>query len=194
VFCEEVICMEMKLVALVLASVLVGLVGGYGLGYVIYQPQIQNLQVSSDALNSNLQEVNSTVIAANTSVLSIQTDLERLNSTVREIENKTWHSVTNFTLSSDTSVSPLFFVKGEKWRIKWGPPEGTTWTSSWHSFIIYNDNAQVIDEFNVDDVLARGHESTGCYFAASGDGSYCIEVTGLSTTPNRVSFTIESYC
>jgi hypothetical protein len=193
VFCEEVICMEMKLVALVLASVLVGLVGGYGLGYVTYQPQIQNLQVSSDALNSNLQEVNSTVKAVNTSVLSIQTDLERLNSTVREIENKTWHSVTNFTLSSDTSVSPLFFVKGEKWRIKWEPPEGTTWTSSWQSFIIYNDNAQVIDEFNVYSALTRNHESTGCYFVACGDGSYRIEVIGLFTTANRVSFTIESY-
>jgi len=36
--------MEKKLIALVSIAVLIGLGGGYGLGYVIYQPWIQNLQ------------------------------------------------------------------------------------------------------------------------------------------------------
>ena len=33
-----------KLIGLVLVALLIGLGGGYGLGYIIYQPQIQNPQ------------------------------------------------------------------------------------------------------------------------------------------------------
>jgi len=46
--------MEKKLIALVLISLLGGLRGGYGLGYVIYQPQIQNLQNDLNNLNDEL--------------------------------------------------------------------------------------------------------------------------------------------
>ena len=49
--------MEKKLIGLVLVAVLVGLGGGYGLGYVIYQPQIQNLQ---NKLNRTWYQVYST--------------------------------------------------------------------------------------------------------------------------------------
>ncbi len=36
--------MEKKLIALVLIALITGIGGGYGLGYVIYQPQVQKLQ------------------------------------------------------------------------------------------------------------------------------------------------------
>ena len=38
---KEVINLEKKLVALVFIALLAGLGGGYGLGYVIYQPQMR---------------------------------------------------------------------------------------------------------------------------------------------------------
>ena len=40
--------MEKKLLALVSIAVLIGLGGGYGLGYAIYQPQIQKIQNDLD--------------------------------------------------------------------------------------------------------------------------------------------------
>jgi len=52
---------EKKLIALVFIALLVGLGGGYGLGYTVYQPQNQNLQEALDNLNDRIETINSTL-------------------------------------------------------------------------------------------------------------------------------------
>ena len=128
--------MEKKLIALVLIALIGGLGGGYGLGYVIYQPQIQNLhkdlrntQTSVTQLENELNMQNSEITSLNStvesSVSSIQDELNTLdskvtslNSTVEMMENRTWHEVYSIGASSDMT-SDIFQLKGKEIKISW---------------------------------------------------------------------------
>ena len=95
------------MIALVLIAVLVGLGGGYGIGYVIYQPQLQNLQNDLndlsdksqgefDNLDAKLTNLNSTLgnTLGNTqsSVTSLQDQLTSLNSEIADLNSTSLRS------------------------------------------------------------------------------------------------------
>jgi len=163
--------MEKKLIPIILIVLLVALGGGYGLGYVIYQPQIQNLQSDLKQLNNELETINS--------------EIANLNSTIVNLENKTWHFVTNFTLSSEERVSQLFFIQGEKWRIRWEPLQ----IGSWYGFFIWDENGYAIEWVQVGAILGEYHDAKGIHYVSHGKGTYYIELyPGVN-----VNFTIESY-
>lgn len=82
--------MEKKLLALVFVALLGGLGGGYGLGYVFYQPQIQNLQ----------------------------SDFDNLGVRFDEFENRTWHEVYSIYASSDITTGKIQFI-GSSVRVMW---------------------------------------------------------------------------
>jgi len=67
-------------IGLVLIALIAGLGGGYGLGYIIYQPQNQNLQEEIDNLNDKIEAVNSTLANTRSSVASLQDEFDVLNS------------------------------------------------------------------------------------------------------------------
>jgi len=101
-------------------------------------------------------------------------------------DTKTWHFVTSFTLSyGGERVSPVFFIQGEKWRIKWEPLE----VSSWPGFIIWDENGFAIEWVQVYAILAEHHDAKGIHYMFQGEGSYYIEHVPGPT----VNFTIESY-
>jgi len=115
--------MKKKLIALVIVALLIGLVGGYGLGYTIYQPQDQSLQEALDALNDKVETINSTLTNTRSSVTSLQNELTtlssevaNLNSTVEMMEKRTWYEVYSIEASSDTT-SGTFQLKGSKVRV-----------------------------------------------------------------------------
>ena len=87
--------MEKKLIALVFVALIGGLGGGYGLGYVIYQPQIQNLQNDINYLNDRF---------------------DTLNSTVEAMENRSWHEVYSIEASSDITTGTIQ-LKGSSVRV-----------------------------------------------------------------------------
>lgn len=96
----EVMKMEKKLVALVFIALLVGLGGGYGLGYVIYQPQIQNLQnelttLSSEVvnLNSEVEELKTPQPKPNFEIWIFEQDIDYTKFGVRNIGNTDAHDV-----------------------------------------------------------------------------------------------------
>jgi hypothetical protein len=116
---------ESKLIGLVLIALLAGLGGGYGLGYVIYQPQVQNLQNGIGDLSDRFNLLNSTLRDTESSVVSLQNGLSStnskvtsLNSTVEEIENRIWHEASSLEGSSD-AVGGSFQIKGRWMRIRW---------------------------------------------------------------------------
>ena len=82
--------MEKKLIASVFIALIGGLGGGYGLGYVIYQPQIQNLQC----------------------------DLSKLKDRFDTMENRTWHEVYSVGSSSDVTTGTIQ-LKGSSVRVMW---------------------------------------------------------------------------
>lgn len=164
--------MDKKVIALFLIALLGGLIGGYGLGYVIYQPQIQNLQNDMDnlrdefqlgddnindeledlqisilalnsnlnAINSSLEEMQASITTLNTEQSTLNTELETLsssltnlqsllstlntrladlNATIRQIENRSWHQVYSVSASSNVT-SGTFQLKGKEFRVMWG--------------------------------------------------------------------------
>ena len=79
--------MERKLIALVFIALLAGLGGGYGLGYSVYQPQIQNLQEELDNLNDKVETINATLTNTRSSVTSLQNELATLSDEVANLNS-----------------------------------------------------------------------------------------------------------
>jgi len=136
--------MEKKLIVLVLIALIAGLGGGYGLGYVIYQPQIQNLQEDLNNLNDKLDTINSTLRNTQSSVMSLQNELSTLNSevtslnsTVETMENRTWHEAYHIDATSDVRTD-TFLIKGKWVRIRWYMLG--EYSSSWIDIWIYYSN------------------------------------------------------
>lgn len=71
--------MEKKLIALVFVTLLGGLGGGYGLGYVIYQPQIQNLQNDFNNLTDRFDTLQYEVTNLNSEVEELKTPQPKPN-------------------------------------------------------------------------------------------------------------------
>lgn len=107
--------MERKLIGLVLVALLIGLGGGYGLGFVIYQPQIQDLRNNLDNLNGRLDTINSTLQEG---MNRLSSNFEGLNSTVEIMENRTWHEAFYIESSGDVTTN-TFLIKGKWTRIRW---------------------------------------------------------------------------
>jgi len=113
-------------------------------------------------------------------------DLQARVTALEETSNtKTWHFVTNFTLSEEQTMSQLFFVQGEKWRIRWEPQQ----LQSWYGFIIWDENGYAIDYVNPSTILMFYPDADGIHYVPHGKGSYYIE---WLSGPD-VNFTIGSY-
>lgn len=80
--------MEGKIIGLFLIALIGGLTGGFGLSYIIYQPQVQNLQNTT----SNLQNTTS----------NLQDQVANLNSTLQGLLNMSGAGVSNQVQVSGT--------------------------------------------------------------------------------------------
>lgn len=146
--------MDNKAIAVVLIALLGGLIGGYGLGYVIYQPQIQslqndmdnlrnefqliddtinaglgNLQTSLSALNTNLNAINSSLGDLQTSISTLNTDLTAFNSSLEDIQSSV--ATLNTELDSINSTVANLASAPSDWAVEevaagevWTCPEG----------------------------------------------------------------------
>ena len=127
--------MEKKLIALVFIALLAGLGGGYGLGFMAYQPQILELQSDISSFEDTLLQAQSNVSNVQSEISTLRTDYSELQTRYNELvmnysnlqseisilktsENKTWHFVMNFT-ANETKTSPKFYIQGQQWRIRW---------------------------------------------------------------------------
>lgn len=86
--------LEKKLVALVTIALLIGLLVGYALNYVIYQPQLQDLQNSLEELNTKVDEY----AEYNATTLNdLRNEISRLNAIIEELNSTTLDSEDNET-------------------------------------------------------------------------------------------------
>jgi len=89
-----VTALEKKLVALVTIALLIGLLVGYALNYVIYQPQLQDLQNSLEELNTKVDEY----AEYNATTLNdLRNEISRLNAIIEELNSTTLDSEDNET-------------------------------------------------------------------------------------------------
>jgi hypothetical protein len=110
----------------------------------------------------------------------------RVTSLEESTNTKTWHLVTNFTLSYfEEPTSDIFFIQGETWRIKWEPQV----PSSDLRFFVWDENGNVLDLVEAGALLIVHHDANGIHYMPYGEGSYYIETDSFST----MDFTIESY-
>lgn len=117
--------MEKEIVALVFIALLLGLGGGYGLGIVIYEPQISTLQSDISGIQSIL------------------------------FLNKTWHHVASFNLSTDGEWgSSVFSIQGELWRINWTKAGTFISVTGWAGFMICKPGPYVIDAIDLGPALS----------------------------------------
>jgi len=108
--------MNNKVIALVLIAVLGGLGGGYGLGYLVYHPQLQSIQNDLDDLSDKV---------------------DTLDSAVNSMRNKEWHEVYSLESSSD-STSGTIQLKGSQVRAMWIAT--SDYIDAWLSIILHFSN------------------------------------------------------
>lgn len=192
--------MNKILVGLVLIALLIGLGGGYVLGYAIYQPQLQNLQNDLDDMNDNLDNlsndldnaqssdttlktrldtINSSLTNAQLSLTTLQNQLtlsnsrlSSLNSTVEGIENRSWHSVWSSSGSANVT-SGYFQLKGKMFQIGWG--YYASYTDCWIDITLRFQNGTICWE----------NGSSGIFGAYDSEGP--VEETGQYYVSVRVS-------
>jgi len=154
---------EKRLSFLVFVSLLVGLGGGYGLGFVIYQPQISTIQ-------SDISDIQSILF-----------------------QNKTWHNMASFNLSADHEwASSIFSIQGEQWRINWSKGGNFISVTGWAGFLICKPGQYVIEAVDLGPALSGPFVwSGGTHYMYSVPGTYFIILCGIGA--NGISFTIESY-
>jgi len=135
--------LEKKLIALVFVALLVGLGGGYGLGVILYQPQILELQSDLSSFQDafaetqlNVSKVESEISTLRTDYNELQINYDNLSISYNELQgnyselqtrlkyfeetpNRTWHFVEDFTTNETIKISPELYIQGQKWRIKW---------------------------------------------------------------------------
>ena len=117
-------------------------------------------------------------------ISSLQT---RVTALEQGINTKTWHPVTDFTLTSEKTASSIFFVQGETWRIRWEPQYAESGLLFW----VWDENGYVLDFVNIGNLLQVHHEAKGIHYMPHGEGSFYIEIQYIGA--NSIYFTIESY-
>lgn len=110
--------MERIIIGLVVIALLVGLFGGFGLGYTIYQPEVRELQKDVSNANARIDTLNSTLKNTQSAITDLNSGFADLNSTVEEIRNGTWHQVSSLN-GSTSAVGDTFQIKGQWMRIRW---------------------------------------------------------------------------
>lgn len=173
--------MEKKLITLTLVALLAGLGGGFGVGYLFYQPQIQNLQNDANTfrndlnnLNNRLDTINLTLRNTQSTVNVLNPGMASINSTIEGMKNKTWHRVSSLE-GPPTVVSGTFEIKGESIRIQW---------------VMYGSALSAIIQVHIkysNTTVFADSGSSGAFGSFSSDiayrnppGEYYIDVDGFS--------------
>ncbi len=151
--------MNKTLVGLVLVALVIGLGGGYGLGYMIYQPQVTNVQNSLDELTARLDDLNSTIlgnqqdlddrlVTVNSSATSLQSQLTSVESEIIQLNstlNTVGSSVTfiqNQLISLQNQLSSLNTrltnlnatvnqIENRTWHVLWSSSGSSNATSGY---------------------------------------------------------------
>jgi phage-related tail fiber protein len=110
--------MNKTLVGAVLIAVLVGLGGGFVLGYIAYEPRLQSLQSDLNDLNGDLTSTQNQLSSLTSDVNLLSYDVKSVNSTVMAIENRRWHEATSMEGSTD-AIGANFEMHGEVMRLRW---------------------------------------------------------------------------
>lgn len=103
--------MEAKIVGLIFIATILGSLLGFGMAYWVFQPQLQNLSSSQDALVATSNSLQDELNNLNSSVSS-------LNSTVNEINERIWHEASSLE-GNGNALGPVFQIRGKSVRIRW---------------------------------------------------------------------------
>ena len=83
--------MDKITVILVCIAVAIGLFGGYGLGYVIYEPRLESLESDLVLGADFLEELDSVIVRLDSEIEDLRSELMRLNSIIEGMENASFN-------------------------------------------------------------------------------------------------------
>jgi membrane protein implicated in regulation of membrane protease activity len=106
------------------------------------------------------------------------------------IENKTWHTVGDFTLSP-SKTSEGFHIQGEEWRLTF------TFNAVDGAFIgynlrVYDANGNIVGGLSGIELVDIRDSGKGILNIREGQGDYTVEVRGM-TGDFTFSFTVEEF-
>jgi len=201
--------MNKTLVGLVLIALLIGLGGGYALGYVIYQPQLQNLQndlndigddldnLSNDLDNmgNRLDTFNSTLKDTQSSVVTLQDQLNSLQNQLTTLQNQ----LTSLNSKLASLNSTVEGIENRSWHSVWSSSGSANVTSGYFQLkgkmfqIGWGYNALYADCWI--EITLRFQNGTICWFNGSSGifGAYDSEGPVEETGQYYVSIRVSNY-
>lgn len=82
---------------LLVVGLIVGVIAGYGTGYLVYQPRISQLESDISARDSQISQLQADLSTAQNTITSIQAQLSTLNSTLLSVQAQLAEAVANLT-------------------------------------------------------------------------------------------------
>lgn len=136
---------------------------------------------SNQRINSLEASVNGLSASANT-----------LGNQIGALENMTWHSDGNYTLSpSETSVT--FNTEGKAWRMTYTyNGQGTTSTTIEYNLLVLDANGNIVGGLDGIELTSLKNSGTGTIFVPEGQGTYSVEIEGVFGS-YTFTFLVQSY-
>ena len=152
--------MQKIVIASIFIALLAGLGGGYLLGYVFYQPQLQTLRNDMAYLITRLEELDSSIL--------------NLNSTIHSLDSKSWHEVYSLGSSSDVITGEIQ-LRGSMVRGMW--IASSDYTDSWFSVTLHFSNGTELAVWGSSGVWT----ATNSELELEQAGSYYLNITTYLT-------------
>jgi hypothetical protein len=113
-----------------------------------------------------------------------------LDKRLAAIENKTWHTVGDFTLSP-SKTSDGFHIQGEEWRLTF------TFNAVDGAFIgynlrVYDANGNIVGGLSGSELVDIRDSGKGILNIREGQGNYTVEIRNI-TDDFTFSFTVEEF-
>jgi hypothetical protein len=107
------------------------------------------------------------------------------------IENKTWHTVGDFTLSP-SKTSEGFHIQGEEWRLKFTFNEVDSGMRMGYNLRVYDANGYIVGGLSGIELADLTNSGKGILNIREGQGDYSVEIIDI-LYDFTFSFTVEEF-
>jgi hypothetical protein len=130
-------------------------------------------------------------IIALVTIVFIWTTVDDINKRLTVLENKTWHTVGDFTLSP-SKTSEGFNIQGEEWRLKFTFNEVDAGMRIGYNLRVYDANGYIVGGLSGTELADLTNSGKGVLNIREGRGDYTVEIIDI-LYDFTFSFTVEEF-
>ena len=130
-------------------------------------------------------------IIALVAIVFVWTTVDDINKRLAVIENKTWHTVGDFTLSPSKN-SEGFHIQGEEWRLIFTFNEVDSGMRMGYNLRVYDANGYIVGGLSGIELADLTNSGKGILNIREGQGDYSVEIIDI-LYDFTFSFTIEEF-